>query len=301
MEAHDAIHADAVEDGDKICSHCTRPIPSRSLVLHELHCRRSLAKCSLCGDVIPVSQMEQHLSEDHALVQCPYCHNEFQKITLEKHQEECPEQPCSCEYCDLIVPLSGLNDHWSACGSRTDACPDCGKYIQFQDWKFHIESGHASVAPTGMEEVLGVACQYCGEKVPVENLDIHEWNGLDVMHKEDPGGSSEHGMSSYLGCRFCKKKYPNDFMEVHEDLPLGLFQHLRLGPFQDLLLDLLQDHLRDFLQDVLPEVAQKPRVTSFSAKVVRSRFWSRCSSYIRGIAPSDQTVMVFLFLASRQF
>ncbi|CAG0898749.1 unnamed protein product [Darwinula stevensoni] len=150
-EDPDATHADAGEGGDEICSHCARPIPSKSLELHELHCRRSLAKCSLCGDVIPVSQMAQHLSEGHALVHCPYCHNEFQKITLEKHQEECPEQPCSCEYCDLIVPLSGLNDHWSACGSRTDACLDCGKYVQLQNWNFHVQSGHASTAPSGRD------------------------------------------------------------------------------------------------------------------------------------------------------
>lgn len=51
--------------------------------------------------------------------------------------DECPERLKSCEYCELELPWSSLLKHSLSCGSRTELCSDCGRYVQFKHQQKH--------------------------------------------------------------------------------------------------------------------------------------------------------------------
>ncbi|CAG0897630.1 unnamed protein product [Darwinula stevensoni] len=178
--ALEEAEGDTIPEETKICRNCTRPIPSTAHELHELHCRRNLKKCPLCDEAIPTSRMERHASEDHAIVPCPRCKAECERRALEKHQEEeCPERPRACKYCEEVMPLSGLPAHTNACGARTDVCPDCGKYVQLQHWDLHKESAHPSTAPSSHHKSIPsqhdeIPCEKCCQVFPIHSIPSHE-------------------------------------------------------------------------------------------------------------------------------
>lgn len=52
----------------------------------------------------------------------------------------------SCEYCEIQVPASGLENHEFICGSRTEMCEICGNHILIRMMKDH-ESLHKNSPP----------------------------------------------------------------------------------------------------------------------------------------------------------
>lgn len=64
------------------------------------------------------------------------------KYILVVYQEtSCKRRSLKCEYCELSLPASDIDEHKEACGSRTEQCEKCQKRILFKDLEEHILIG----------------------------------------------------------------------------------------------------------------------------------------------------------------
>lgn len=64
-----------------------KDIPKQNYDIHEIHCRRNLRLCKKCEEPFPISEMDEHMDEYHALVECK-CKVKVEKSQLEKHEVE---------------------------------------------------------------------------------------------------------------------------------------------------------------------------------------------------------------------
>ncbi|CAM6097463.1 unnamed protein product [Calypogeia fissa] len=135
------------------CSHCERDVPSPNYDLHSAHCKRNLERCSECREMVPRVRAEEHYNEYHAPTACGRCGAQISRDSLSTHEsEKCPRRMVECVYCEFPVEASKLSEHTDICGSRTEMCIPCGKYVRLRekighDLQFHgerIDSGPMS-------------------------------------------------------------------------------------------------------------------------------------------------------------
>jgi hypothetical protein len=70
------------------------------------------------------------MAEVHALVYCE-CGEGVETRFLESHKaNECKKRTVKCEYCPLEMPYIEKFEHEMKCGSQTDRCEKCRRYIQ---------------------------------------------------------------------------------------------------------------------------------------------------------------------------
>lgn len=97
--------------------------------------------CKECGEPIPTSQQEEHFEEYHAKEKCD-CGQLVEKMNLDEHKEkECPNRDVECEYCELTLPFNKMSSHVEYCGSRTQKCDACDRFIQMKDFTEHENTG----------------------------------------------------------------------------------------------------------------------------------------------------------------
>lgn len=58
--------------------------------------------------------------------------------------EECSERLQKCTFCELEVPWKQLEGHTVVCGSRTELCKDCGRYVKLSDQSEHSSTCSAA-------------------------------------------------------------------------------------------------------------------------------------------------------------
>lgn len=63
-------------------------------------------------------------------------------LLLLLQNEECWKRCIMCSYCKTEVSLSEFAEHEHACGSRTDQCYNCHKYIMLKDMERHLWDEH---------------------------------------------------------------------------------------------------------------------------------------------------------------
>lgn len=51
--------------------------------------------------------------------------------------DECVERLQSCQFCELELPWKALDEHQHVCGSRTELCSNCGRYVTLRDQPEH--------------------------------------------------------------------------------------------------------------------------------------------------------------------
>uniref|UniRef100_A0A3B5L810 TRAF-type domain-containing protein n=1 Tax=Xiphophorus couchianus TaxID=32473 RepID=A0A3B5L810_9TELE len=113
--------------------------------LHESHCKRFLSVCPDCDEAVPKDQLSQHFEEQHTKVNCSKCNKKIERCHLEDHEaEECPERLQKCTFCELEVPWKQLEGHTVVCGSRTELCKDCGRYVKLSDQSEHSSTCSAA-------------------------------------------------------------------------------------------------------------------------------------------------------------
>ncbi|BBN05527.1 hypothetical protein MPTK1_3g13880 [Marchantia polymorpha subsp. ruderalis] len=134
------------------CAHCERDIPSSNYDLHSAHCKRNLERCRECQEMVPRMRADEHYNEYHAPAVCRLCGTKVSREHLSVHeQENCPRRMVECQYCDFPVEAAYLSAHSDVCGSRTEMCIPCGKYVRLReknvhDVQFHGESGEAGIS-----------------------------------------------------------------------------------------------------------------------------------------------------------
>ncbi|KFQ90359.1 TRAF-type zinc finger domain-containing protein 1, partial [Phoenicopterus ruber ruber] len=105
--------------------------------IHEIHCSRNIEVCRYCSESIPKSEMKDHIESEHVQVTCK-CRMKIENSLLKDHEASvCPLRPAVCQYCDIQLAFSKLQDHEIYCGARTETCGGCGRNIMVKDLKEH--------------------------------------------------------------------------------------------------------------------------------------------------------------------
>jgi hypothetical protein len=55
-------------------------------------------------------------------------------------ENDCPKRMMKCGYCDIDIPRDELDEHHEYCGTRTEQCFKCQKYIMIKDQQRHEDS-----------------------------------------------------------------------------------------------------------------------------------------------------------------
>ncbi|XP_063002728.1 XIAP-associated factor 1 isoform X2 [Elgaria multicarinata webbii] len=163
-----------MEEERRFCDNCKRDVAAANFSLHEAHCRRFLAVCARCQELVALKDMEEHLEGAHRQVRCSLCHQLMQQYLLERHEAEaCPERSGKCPFCELELPHQKLEAHLDACGSRTTLCWDCGKYVMYKALESHTATCPASGVLRKDPEPKGHLCQQCSNWIADEQYLQH--------------------------------------------------------------------------------------------------------------------------------
>ncbi|XP_053729856.1 XIAP-associated factor 1 isoform X1 [Synchiropus splendidus] len=184
-----------VSEPTRTCDLCKKDVAEVNFSLHEAHCRRFLCLCPDCEEPVPKEQLALHREEEHAMVKCSKCNKKMEKRLLDDHEvEECVERMQECEFCQMELPFKDLHEHTVACGSRTELCIDCGRYVKLKDQQTHDQtcSGSSDTSAPPKTETVMVNCSQCSQAIAADDLDQHELECLpDSQIKQE-----EHSRSS---------------------------------------------------------------------------------------------------------
>jgi len=128
----------------KYCDNCREHIPKDVIFLfHYNNCKRFGRYCELCKFVVPHNE-NNHDAEYHITCECGEV---ISKESLKKHKEVCTYSTVKCEYCEIDVPIKDLTEHLGYCGSRTNKCSKCGKWVILANISDHGCDGEFMESP----------------------------------------------------------------------------------------------------------------------------------------------------------
>ncbi|KAK9520454.1 hypothetical protein VZT92_020339 [Zoarces viviparus] len=193
--------------GDKqatrICGTCHKDVAEANFALHETHCRRFLCLCPDCDEPVPREQLDQHREEQHTEVRCSKCYLKMERRHLLDHEsDECEERLQSCPFCELELPSKDLDEHRLVCGSRTELCRDCGRYVTLKDLPGHGAACSAANGGSGPPPTAGrvvppnktktmASCSRCMASFPVQDIGEHELVCILATRLDDEEAASE--------------------------------------------------------------------------------------------------------------
>ncbi|XP_051813722.1 XIAP-associated factor 1 [Acanthochromis polyacanthus] len=183
------------KEATRTCGQCHKEVAEANFALHETHCSRFLCLCPDCDEAVPRDQLAEHKEEQHTLVRCTKCSKKMERCQLADHEaDECEERLQSCVFCDLELPWKELDQHCLVCGSRTELCRDCGRYVKLRDQPEHQMTCSAadgdsspplanSGAPSTKVEI--VSCRRCMGSFPAEELEEHQLKCAGATRSDD--------------------------------------------------------------------------------------------------------------------
>ena len=156
------------------CDNCQRQVPSENYPMHVVHCKRNIQLCSLCGEAVLRSEEKEHFKEYHAEIICIQCGQKTTRGEEGNHLAyECGKRPIPCQYCEITLPREKMPEHQEFCGSRTERCHNCSRYILIRDLRNHektCDGGHVCAT---------LPCEFCGSSISLERLDAHQRRCLE--------------------------------------------------------------------------------------------------------------------------
>ena len=159
------------------CDNCHRLVPSENYQMHVVHCKRNIQLCSLCGEVVFRSEEMEHFKEYHAEIDCVQCGQKTMRSEEGNHlANECGKTPIPCQYCKITLPREKMPEHQEFCGSRTEWCHKCSRYILIRDLRHHEKSCDGGAS---QRSGATLPCEFCGSSIPLENLDAHQRQCLE--------------------------------------------------------------------------------------------------------------------------
>ncbi|XP_028818439.1 XIAP-associated factor 1 isoform X2 [Denticeps clupeoides] len=232
-----------VEEQDQVpCKHCERPVAESNLTLHESHCLRFLCLCPDCDEPVARDQLEEHRVDRHTPVKCTMCGQKVERRHLPDHQSsECEERLACCGFCSLEIPMSRMNEHTVACGSRTEHCSGCGCYVRLKDVRQHSQTCSSSdlqdlyAIPNMSSKETQAVCSDCGGSFPSKYLEKHQlqcmsrsMQNISIKRDEDHKPDSDLLLSDFLTrkkggfvqeisfCPHCDLALPLETLKWHE-------------------------------------------------------------------------------------
>jgi len=84
-----------------------------------------------------ITEKEAHIKEFHDLINCE-CGQSVEKYQMEKHKlTDCGLRLVTCEFCQMPFQARSVQAHNKYCGSRTEKCDKCNKFVMLMDLKDH--------------------------------------------------------------------------------------------------------------------------------------------------------------------
>ena len=112
------------------CSNCLKTISTSKKCLHERFCKLNIKKCPICNDPIPKEEFEEHLDS----------HRSYSSTKSKKTKCSSTKKFVLCRYCGLSLSDDELNDHEYMCGSKSQQCLLCKKYIPKKFYENHLNN-----------------------------------------------------------------------------------------------------------------------------------------------------------------
>ena len=172
--------------------------------MHETFCFRNIIKCEHCKKPIDKNKKQEHFEEFHEKIKCE-CGDHVEKDKLAAHKSDtCRKRQTQCYYCDLSLDSDKFQDHLNFCGSRTEKCEKCDKYIQIKDRIAH-ESANCAYPPTK----------------PVANkvnpgLTVFNTNERLSARSNHIRQAKTSNSADLIPCEFCFETFPIDELITHQ-------------------------------------------------------------------------------------
>lgn len=97
-------------------------------------------------------------------------------------ERDCTHRKVVCEYCELELPFSEMKSHKDFCGSRTQLCEKCNKYVLHKDLEDHLNNDCQAELPTRKNNAAASSMHPVGHnKIPLD----------DYIHNVDYGDGYE--------------------------------------------------------------------------------------------------------------
>lgn len=171
-----------MDDEGTICENCHRHVPPENYQMHVVHCKRNIKLCSLCGETVPRSEEKEHFEENHAEIHCVQCGQKTTKSEEGNHlANECGKRPVPCQYCEMSLPREKMTEHEEFCGSRTEFCHKCSRYILIRDLQNHENSCDRGAS----DRSVSLPCEFCGSLIQPDELDAHQRQCQSLDETED--------------------------------------------------------------------------------------------------------------------
>jgi len=71
------------------CACSKRDIAESNFVIHEVHCQRNIVLCKQCNEPVPRNDLETHVKDVHAPVNCELCGTAVERNNVEQHKVCC--------------------------------------------------------------------------------------------------------------------------------------------------------------------------------------------------------------------
>lgn len=208
-------------DTTKLCSNCKRDINVASFLMHEAFCLKNVRPCEICKMPIDQKLKDQHFEEIHTKQMCE-CGLEFEKSLIENHKKnECLKRQINCKFCDIPLYFDKLEEHLNKCGTRTELCNECKRYIQIKDQEEHFTSNCKS--PPVIEKIINnpfsstaaAATTSGGRYVP--KIDANSfYKNISVDQRKHKSQNTVKNDDEMVPCEFCNELFPFDTLIGHE-------------------------------------------------------------------------------------
>ena len=102
-----------------------------------------------------------------ATIKCPECGDEMGRADEGYHiASECTKQLVTCRFCETELPGVIASEHEKYCGSKTDLCKKCGRFVMVRDLTQHLDSCE--------ETNPALPCEFCEKRFPANKLVTHQ-------------------------------------------------------------------------------------------------------------------------------
>ncbi|GFT58929.1 TRAF-type zinc finger domain-containing protein 1 [Nephila pilipes] len=172
-----------IQEEEIYCDFCGFKVPVKCFTDHASVCKdRELwgksfeemeITCEFCKFKISSNVYKEHVIIcGTQKVQCLVCDEPIMAQDKVKHLEICGKvsfsrQKMLCKYCDKSFSEDYFKDHVVSCGSRTEKCEKCNKYVLLKDKEMHPPFCKMVSKNQGN-------CRYCRASVSWIDMNVHE-------------------------------------------------------------------------------------------------------------------------------
>jgi len=120
------------------CKYCQRTnIPFLEFEEHETICKERVITCEVCGGEYIAKNKHLH----DCGISCVLCGDRVNsKDKLLHLLTDCRERRAVCNYCGIFRSCCDMDEHRKFCGSRSEQCEVCNKFVSLANMEAHLAS-----------------------------------------------------------------------------------------------------------------------------------------------------------------